>query len=91
MHVNRSVTERSQYTDVPGWVPRRRSDCPRVVPSYALSTNREPRFVTFVNPVPEKGVYPFVRIAHELGRRPLSPPAAPTAGTGPRPAPPRPG
>ena len=30
---------------------------------------REPRFVTFVNPVPEKGVFPFVRIAHELGRR----------------------
>jgi glycosyltransferase involved in cell wall biosynthesis len=31
--------------------------------------DREPRFVTFVNPVPEKGVGPFVRIAHELGRR----------------------
>jgi glycosyltransferase involved in cell wall biosynthesis len=31
--------------------------------------DREPRFVTFVNPLPEKGVFPFVRIAHELGRR----------------------
>ena len=30
---------------------------------------RAPRFVTFVNPLPEKGVYPFGRIAHELGRR----------------------
>ena len=30
---------------------------------------REPRFVTFVNPVLEKGVCPFVRIAQELGRR----------------------
>jgi glycosyltransferase involved in cell wall biosynthesis len=27
------------------------------------------RFVTFVNPLPEKGVGPFVRIAQELGRR----------------------
>ncbi len=31
--------------------------------------DREPRFVTFVNPMLEKGVYPFVRIAQELGRR----------------------
>ena len=30
---------------------------------------RKPRFVTFVNPVPEKGAGAFVRIAHELGRR----------------------
>jgi glycosyltransferase involved in cell wall biosynthesis len=30
---------------------------------------REPRFVTFVNPCSEKGVYAFARIAHELGRR----------------------
>ena len=30
--------------------------------------SRDPRFVTFVNPCPEKGVYPFARIAHELGR-----------------------
>lgn len=29
----------------------------------------EPRFVTFVNPSPEKGVWPFARIAEELGRR----------------------
>ena len=31
--------------------------------------NREPRFVTFVNPCLEKGVYAFARIADELGRR----------------------
>jgi glycosyltransferase involved in cell wall biosynthesis len=30
---------------------------------------RDPRFVTFVNPCVEKGVYPFARIAYELGRR----------------------
>ncbi len=29
----------------------------------------EPTYVTFVNPSFEKGVYPFVRIADELGRR----------------------
>ena len=33
------------------------------------SPDREPRFVTFVNPCLEKGVYPFARIAHEIGRR----------------------
>jgi len=31
--------------------------------------NREPRYVTFVNPSYEKGVYAFARIADELGRR----------------------
>ena len=31
--------------------------------------DHKPRFVTFVNPVVEKGAGPFVRIAHELGRR----------------------
>jgi len=31
--------------------------------------NRDPRFVTFVNPCIEKGVYAFARIADELGRR----------------------
>ena len=30
---------------------------------------REPKFVTFVNPSIEKGVYAFARIADELGRR----------------------
>jgi glycosyltransferase involved in cell wall biosynthesis len=29
----------------------------------------EPRYVTFVNPSPEKGVFAFARIADELGRR----------------------
>ncbi len=33
------------------------------------ATGAERRFVTFVNPVLEKGVCPFVRIAQELGRR----------------------
>ena len=33
------------------------------------ATRARRRFVTFVNPVPEKGVGPFVRIAQELGRR----------------------
>ena len=31
--------------------------------------DHQPRFVTFVNPVLEKGACAFVRIAHELGRR----------------------
>jgi len=31
--------------------------------------DHKPRFVTFVNPVLEKGACAFVRIAHELGRR----------------------
>ena len=30
---------------------------------------RDPRYVTFVNPALYKGAYPFVRIAQELGRR----------------------
>jgi len=33
--------------------------------------DRDPRFVTFINPSLNKGVYPFVRIAQELGRRRL--------------------
>ena len=36
--------------------------------SRVRAEHREPLFVTFINPLPEKGVYPFVRIAHELGR-----------------------
>ena len=31
--------------------------------------DREPKYVTFVNPSIEKGVYPFARIAEQLGRR----------------------
>ncbi len=31
--------------------------------------NHHPRYITFVNPSQEKGVYPFARIADELGRR----------------------
>jgi len=33
------------------------------------AVNHRPRYVTFVNPSPEKGVYPFARIADELARR----------------------
>lgn len=38
-------------------------------PGRARAVPREPKFVTFVNPAPEKGVYAFARIADELGRR----------------------
>ncbi len=38
-------------------------------PVPVLGIARNPRFVTFVNPVLEKGVCAFVRIAQELGRR----------------------
>lgn len=34
-----------------------------------LAPDRVPKYLTFVNPSLEKGVYPFVRIADELGRR----------------------
>ena len=33
------------------------------------ATTHDPRYVTFVNPSYEKGVYAFARIADELGRR----------------------
>jgi len=35
----------------------------------ARADDREPRYVTYVNPSYEKGVYVFARIAEELGRR----------------------
>ncbi len=34
-----------------------------------IAENPEPRYVTFINPQPEKGVTVFARIALELGRR----------------------
>ena len=34
-----------------------------------LAERREPTFLTLVNPALEKGVYPFARIADELGKR----------------------
>jgi hypothetical protein len=37
--------------------------------SRVLCEGAERRFVTFINPQPEKGVFVFVRIARELGRR----------------------
>ncbi len=39
MRVSRSLWERSRYTDVPGWVSLRRSFCPQVGPSYALTSS----------------------------------------------------
>jgi glycosyltransferase involved in cell wall biosynthesis len=41
---------------------------PNVVDRGRVAPSREPRFLTFVNPSCEKGVYPFARIADELGR-----------------------
>ena len=37
--------------------------------SRALAAEHEPRFVTFVSPIPEKGLYLLARIGSELGRR----------------------
>ncbi len=37
-------------------------------PERVLATDPEPRYLTFVNPVPAKGVTVFARIATELGR-----------------------
>lgn len=43
---------------------------PNVVdPARVVADDRNPTYVTFVNPSFEKGVYPFARIADELGRR----------------------
>ncbi len=48
-------------------------DCvvlPNLVDRIRVRVERgEPKYLTFVNPTPEKGVYPFARIADELGRR----------------------
>ena len=38
-------------------------------PGRVVAKDRDPRYLTFVNPVPEKGVAVFARIAAELGRR----------------------
>ena len=43
---------------------------------------RDPRYVTFVNPSYEKGVYAFARIADELGRAPARHPAPGRRGPG---------
>jgi glycosyltransferase involved in cell wall biosynthesis len=37
-------------------------------PARVLCKDVRPRFVTFVNPQPDKGVFWFARLAHELGR-----------------------
>ena len=34
-----------------------------------IAENPEPKYVTFINPQPEKGAAVFARIALELGRR----------------------
>jgi len=38
-------------------------------PARVLARDRDPEYLTFVNPTPEKGVTVFARIAAELGRR----------------------
>ena len=40
-----------------------------VDPARVRLERLEPVFLTFVNPCPDKGLYPFARIADELGRR----------------------
>ncbi len=40
-----------------------------VDPARIRAEGRDPRYVTFINPSCEKGVYVFVRIADELGRK----------------------
>jgi glycosyltransferase involved in cell wall biosynthesis len=43
---------------------------PNLIDFDRVRTRRnQPQFVTFVNPSPEKGAFPFARIADELGRR----------------------
>lgn len=42
---------------------------PPLDPAEAVAADPDPRFVTFCNPTPNKGVFVFVRIAAELGRR----------------------
>ena len=42
---------------------------PPVDPDRVRGEAPRPRFVTLVNPAPEKGLYAFARIAEELGRR----------------------
>ena len=39
-------------------------DCERI-----KATGREPRYLTFLDPTPERGVFPLARIAEECGRR----------------------
>ncbi|MDR3623059.1 MAG: glycosyltransferase [Paludisphaera borealis] len=39
------------------------------LPARVVADDRKPEYLTFVNPVPEKGVAVFARIAAELGRR----------------------
>ena len=38
-------------------------------PDRVRVDRHEPKYLTFINPSPEKGVFPFARIADELGRR----------------------
>lgn len=40
-----------------------------VEPDRVLTERHDPKHLTFVNPLPEKGVYAVARIADELGRR----------------------
>lgn len=44
---------------------------PAILPSHAVAGDGDPRYLTFLDPTPENGVYAFARIAEELaGRRP---------------------
>ncbi len=47
-----------------------------------IAENREPQYVTFINPQPEKGATVFARIALELGRRRLDIPLLVVEGRG---------
>jgi glycosyltransferase involved in cell wall biosynthesis len=40
-----------------------------VDPDRVVAPDRQPHYLTFVNPIPEKGLTVFARIARELGRR----------------------
>lgn len=48
----------------------------------ARAETHDPRFLTFINPSHEKGVYPFARIADDLGRRRLDIPVLVVEGRG---------
>jgi glycosyltransferase involved in cell wall biosynthesis len=51
-------------------------------PERVFCPNREPRFVTFVGALPDKGVFYFARIASELGRQRPDIPVLVVAGRG---------
>jgi len=52
-------------------------------PTRVLASDRDPRYLTFVNPIADKGVTVFARIAAELGRRGSEIPLLVVGGRGP--------